>query len=102
MPSTCVDTADAIELAETLQLIARWTAADLATVDPSFLAYIRHPTYNLGPCPPTWTALDAPHETHRPPSRSRAACDLLSVTGWQYHDMRLDALRADAVTRAAR
>ena len=36
MPRTCIDTADAIELAETLQLIARWLAADperLAALD---------------------------------------------------------------------
>ena len=42
MPQTCIDTADAIELAETLQLIARWLAADPATLTPSFLAYIGH------------------------------------------------------------
>jgi hypothetical protein len=47
MPRTCLDTADAIELAETLQLIARWLAADPATLTPSFLAYIGHPAYGL-------------------------------------------------------
>jgi len=47
MPRTCIDTADAIELAETLQLIARWLAADPATLTPSFLAYIGHPAYGL-------------------------------------------------------
>jgi hypothetical protein len=47
MPQTCIDTADAIELAETLQLIARWLAADPATLTPSFLAYIGHPAYRL-------------------------------------------------------
>ena len=45
MPQTCLDTADAIELAETLQLIARWLAADPATLTPSLLAYIGHPAY---------------------------------------------------------
>jgi hypothetical protein len=30
MPRTCIDTADAVELAETLQLIADWLAADPA------------------------------------------------------------------------
>jgi hypothetical protein len=30
MPRTCIDTADAIELAETLQLITGWVAADPA------------------------------------------------------------------------
>ena len=47
MPRTCIDTADAIELAETLQLIGRWLAADPATLTPSFLAYIGHPAYGL-------------------------------------------------------
>jgi hypothetical protein len=47
MPRTCIDTADAIELAETLQLIARWLAADPGTLAPSFLAYIGHPAYGL-------------------------------------------------------
>jgi hypothetical protein len=47
MPRTCIDTADAIELTETLQLIAWWTAADPATLAPSFLAYIGHPAYDL-------------------------------------------------------
>ena len=47
MPRTCIDTADAIELAETLQLIARWLTADPATLAPSLLAYIGHPAYGL-------------------------------------------------------
>lgn len=47
MPRTCIDTADAIELAETLQLITGWTAADPATLAPSFLAWIGHPAYDL-------------------------------------------------------
>ena len=46
MPRTCIDTADAIELAETLQLIAGWLAADPATLRQSLLAYIGHPAYN--------------------------------------------------------
>lgn len=28
MPWTCIDTADAVELTETLQLVARWLADD--------------------------------------------------------------------------
>jgi hypothetical protein len=32
MPRTCIDTADAMELAETLQLIAGWLTADTALV----------------------------------------------------------------------
>jgi hypothetical protein len=47
MPRTCIDTADAVELAETLQLIARWTAADPGTLAPSFLGFIGHPAYGL-------------------------------------------------------
>jgi hypothetical protein len=47
MPRTCIDTADAIELAEILELIARWLTTDPATLAPSFLAYIGHPAYGL-------------------------------------------------------
>ena len=47
MPRTCIDTADAIELAETLQLITGWLAADPAVLAPSFLAHIGHPAYGL-------------------------------------------------------
>jgi hypothetical protein len=43
MPSTCIDTADAIELAETLQLIARWLAADPERLAASLLDYTGHP-----------------------------------------------------------
>jgi hypothetical protein len=47
MPRTCLDTTDAIELAQTLQLITRWLTTDPDTLAPSFLAYIGHPAYNL-------------------------------------------------------
>jgi len=47
MPSISLDTADATELAETLQLITGWLSADPATLAPSFLAYIGHPAYGL-------------------------------------------------------
>jgi hypothetical protein len=47
MPSVSLDTTDATELAETLQLIARWLTADPATLAPSLLAYIGHPAYGL-------------------------------------------------------
>jgi hypothetical protein len=40
-----LDIADAVELAETLQLIADWLAADPATLTQSLLAYIGHPAY---------------------------------------------------------
>ena len=45
MPRTCIDTADAIELAETLQLIARWLAAGHEHLAASLLAFIGHPAY---------------------------------------------------------
>jgi hypothetical protein len=41
MPRTCTGT----ELAETLQLIARWLAADPAALAPSLPAFIGHPAY---------------------------------------------------------
>jgi hypothetical protein len=47
MPPVTLDNADAIELAETLQLIAGWLTADPATLAPSLLAYIGHPAYGL-------------------------------------------------------
>ncbi len=40
-----LDAADAIELAETLQLIAQWLAADPGTLALSLLAYIGHSAY---------------------------------------------------------
>jgi hypothetical protein len=46
MPQTCLDTADAIELAETLQLIARWLAADSERLTASLLDFIGHPAYD--------------------------------------------------------
>lgn len=45
MPRTCIDTADAIELAETLQLITRWLAADPERLTASLLDFIGHPGY---------------------------------------------------------
>ena len=47
MPGITLDTADAAELAELLQLLARWLAADPASLTPSLLAYIGHPAYGL-------------------------------------------------------
>ena len=54
MPRTCIDTADAIELTETLRLIARWLADD-----PEFL---------LGEDPPSRPQLSAA-VTAAPPAR---------------------------------
>jgi hypothetical protein len=45
MPQTCIDTGDAIELAETLQLIAGWLAADPERLGASLLGFIGHPAY---------------------------------------------------------
>jgi hypothetical protein len=45
MPSMSLDTADAIELAELLQFIVGWLAADPATLTASLLAYVGHPAY---------------------------------------------------------
>jgi hypothetical protein len=47
VPRTTLETADAIELAQLLQLLAGWLAADPATLSPSLLAYIGHPAYEL-------------------------------------------------------
>jgi hypothetical protein len=47
MPQTCIDTADAIELTETLQLIARWLSAGPAAFAPSLPGFIGHPAYGL-------------------------------------------------------
>jgi hypothetical protein len=38
MPGITLDTADAVELAELLQLLAGWLAADPARLSPSLLA----------------------------------------------------------------
>lgn len=43
--SRVISAADAVELAETLQLIARWLAADPAALAPSLLTFIGHPAY---------------------------------------------------------
>jgi hypothetical protein len=43
MPSISLDTADAIELAETLQLIASWLAADPGLLAASLPGFIGHP-----------------------------------------------------------
>ena len=45
MPRTCTDTADAIELAETLQLIAHWLAAGQQRLAASLPGFIGHPAY---------------------------------------------------------
>jgi hypothetical protein len=52
MPQTCIDTTDAHELAEILQLIAGWLAADPDGLTASLLAFIGHPGY--GPAQLRW------------------------------------------------
>jgi hypothetical protein len=47
MPAISLDTADAIELAELLQFLAGWLAADPAALSPSLLAHVGHPAYGL-------------------------------------------------------
>jgi hypothetical protein len=42
-----LDPADAAELTELLQLIARWLASDPSRLAPSLLDYIGHPAYGL-------------------------------------------------------
>jgi hypothetical protein len=42
-----LDPADATELAELLQLIARWLDSDPVRLGPSLLDYIGHPAYGL-------------------------------------------------------
>jgi hypothetical protein len=46
MPRTCIDTADTIELTETLQLIASWLAADPEQLTASLLGFIGHSAYS--------------------------------------------------------
>ena len=40
-----LDPADAAELTETLQFIARWLTSDPARLTPSLLDYVGHPAY---------------------------------------------------------
>ena len=47
MPAFSLDAADAIELAELLQFLAGWLAADPARLSPSLLAYVGDPAYGL-------------------------------------------------------
>jgi hypothetical protein len=47
MPAISLDTADAIGLAELLQFLAGWLAADPARLSPALLAYVGHPAYGL-------------------------------------------------------
>jgi hypothetical protein len=56
MPQTCLDTADAIELAETLQLIARWLAADPERLAPHCSTSSATSLTARTPSAPTWAA----------------------------------------------
>ena len=45
MPQITLDTADAAELAETLQLLSDWLASDPSRLSPSLQDFIGHPAY---------------------------------------------------------
>jgi len=45
MPNTTLDTGDAIELAEMLQFLADWLAADPDRLDASLTRFVGHPAY---------------------------------------------------------
>jgi hypothetical protein len=47
MPNTGLDPADANELAELLQLLTDWLAADTRNLDASLTGYLGNPAYNL-------------------------------------------------------
>ena len=71
MGQTCIDTADAIELTETLQLIARWLASDPARLTPSLLDFIGHPAHGRSSSARTWTA--SPSSSAAPTARDCSA-----------------------------
>ena len=48
MPSTRLDTGDTVELAQMLQLLSDWLAADPAHLDASLTRFIGHPAYGAG------------------------------------------------------
>ena len=72
MPRTCIDTDDAVELAETLQLIAGWLTADPERLAASLLEYIGHPAYGWTRSAPTWTA--SPSSSAATTERTSSAC----------------------------
>ena len=46
MPTTSLDTSDAVELAEMLQLLSDWLAADPDPLNASLTRFVGHPAYN--------------------------------------------------------
>jgi hypothetical protein len=56
MPRISLETADATELAELLQLLVGWLAADPATLSSSLLAYIGTPPTGWTRSAAIWTA----------------------------------------------
>jgi hypothetical protein len=48
MPTTSLDTGDAVELSEMLQLLSDWLAADPDPLDASLTRFIGHPAYSAG------------------------------------------------------
>jgi hypothetical protein len=53
MPTTTLDTSDAVELAELLQFLHDWLAADPARLGESLNGFVGSPGYDLGELPPT-------------------------------------------------
>ncbi|HEY1664966.1 MAG TPA: hypothetical protein VGG54_04690, partial [Trebonia sp.] len=82
MSWTCIDTADAVELAETLQLIADWLATDREPLAASLLGYIGHPAYGPDAPPadldrfafPRRQRRRAPHRAATPVTPDRNQC----------------------------
>jgi hypothetical protein len=56
MPQTCIDTADAMEVTKTLQLIAGWLAADPVTLAHRSWPTSAIPPTDWVPSALTWTA----------------------------------------------
>ena len=61
MPNTSLDTSDAIELAEMLQFLADWLAADPDHLDASPTRFVGHPAH------PRQPAADRPTPLRLPP-----------------------------------
>ncbi len=48
MPSTSLDTTDAVELAEILQFISDWLDTDAGQLGASLARFVGHPAYHIG------------------------------------------------------
>jgi hypothetical protein len=56
MPNISLETGDAAELAEMLQFLAEWLAADDAHLATSLASFVGHPAYASANCAAIWTA----------------------------------------------